>query len=103
MPPGAGRIGGSTAHAVGGVGRLLADLAGLPVAGLQGLLHSTMPFQAPRTVFNQGVTGARRFAGPRRGKKGGACAECRSMLPEFSMSSSFYPGNTTGILRHGFV
>ncbi|GAA1604023.1 MULTISPECIES: WS/DGAT/MGAT family O-acyltransferase [Kribbella] len=53
---------GSTAQAVGGAGRLLADLAGLPVAGLQGLLHSTMPFQAPRTVFNQGVTGARRFA-----------------------------------------
>ncbi|MGZ0150602.1 WS/DGAT/MGAT family O-acyltransferase [Kribbella sp. WER1] len=57
-----GRAIGSTAHAATGAGRLLAELAGLPVAGLQGLLHSTMPFQAPRTVLNQGVTGARRFA-----------------------------------------
>ncbi|HZX08403.1 wax ester/triacylglycerol synthase family O-acyltransferase [Kribbella sp.] len=57
-----GRTFGSAAHAVGGAGRLLADLAGLPPAGLRSLLYSTMPFQAPRTVFNQGVTGARRFA-----------------------------------------
>ncbi|GAA1135379.1 wax ester/triacylglycerol synthase family O-acyltransferase [Kribbella jejuensis] len=39
-----------------------AGLAGLPVAGLNSLLRSTMPFRAPRTVFNQTVTGARRFA-----------------------------------------
>jgi WS/DGAT/MGAT family acyltransferase len=49
-------------HAVGGAGHLLAELAGLPAAGLKSLLHSTMPFQAPRTIFNQPVTGARRFA-----------------------------------------
>jgi WS/DGAT/MGAT family acyltransferase len=53
---------GSSVQAVGGAGRLLADLAGLPPAGLQSLLHSTMPFQAPRTIFNGPVTGARRFA-----------------------------------------
>ncbi|MFF0265341.1 wax ester/triacylglycerol synthase family O-acyltransferase [Kribbella sp. NPDC004536] len=57
-----GRALGSAVHTVGGTGRLLADLAGLPPAGLRGLLHSTMPFQAPRTVLNQPVTGARRFA-----------------------------------------
>ena len=39
-----------------------AGLAGLPLAGVKSLLHSTMPFQAPRTIFNQPVTGARRFA-----------------------------------------
>ncbi|MFD3402725.1 wax ester/triacylglycerol synthase family O-acyltransferase [Kribbella sp. NPDC058693] len=57
-----GRVPVKTAHAVGGAGRLLADLAGLTPVGLKGLVHSTMPFQAPRTIFNQGVTGARRFA-----------------------------------------
>ena len=57
-----GRTLGSAVHTVGGAGRLLADLAGLPPAALRSLLHSTMPFQAPRTVFNQAVTGARRFA-----------------------------------------
>jgi WS/DGAT/MGAT family acyltransferase len=53
---------GSTAQAAGRVSRMLADLAGLPAAGLRGLLQATMPFQAPRTIFNQPVTGARRFA-----------------------------------------
>jgi WS/DGAT/MGAT family acyltransferase len=57
-----GRTVGSAAHAVGGAGRLLAELAGLPPAGVKSLLHSTMPFQAPRTILNQPVTGARRFA-----------------------------------------
>ncbi|NIK56181.1 WS/DGAT/MGAT family O-acyltransferase [Kribbella shirazensis] len=57
-----GRTFGSAVHAVGGAGRLLAELAGLPPAGLKSLLHSTMPFQAPRTILNQPVTGARRFA-----------------------------------------
>jgi WS/DGAT/MGAT family acyltransferase len=53
---------GAAAHGVGGAGRLLGELAGLPPAGLTSLLHSTMPFQAPRTIFNGPVTGARRFA-----------------------------------------
>ncbi|WP_350280662.1 wax ester/triacylglycerol synthase family O-acyltransferase [Kribbella sp. HUAS MG21] len=57
-----GRTIASAAHAVEGVGRLLGELAGLPPAGLKSLMHSTMPFQAPRTIFNQPVTGARRFA-----------------------------------------
>ncbi|HEY3556925.1 MAG TPA: wax ester/triacylglycerol synthase family O-acyltransferase [Kribbella sp.] len=57
-----GRVVGSAVRGVGGAGRLLADLAGLPPAGLESLLHSTMPFQAPRTILNQPVTGARRFA-----------------------------------------
>ncbi|TDW17407.1 WS/DGAT/MGAT family O-acyltransferase [Kribbella kalugense] len=42
--------------------KTLAGLAGLPLAGVKSLLHSTMPFQAPKTIFNQPVTGARRFA-----------------------------------------
>jgi diacylglycerol O-acyltransferase / wax synthase len=42
--------------------RTAAGLAGLPLAGVKSMLHSTMPFQAPRTIFNQQVTGARRFA-----------------------------------------
>jgi WS/DGAT/MGAT family acyltransferase len=42
--------------------KTVAGLAGLPVAGAKGLLQATMPFQAPRTVFNRPVTGARRFA-----------------------------------------
>jgi diacylglycerol O-acyltransferase len=57
-----GRVPGKTAHAVGGAGRVLAELAGLTPVGIKGLVHSTMPFQAPRTIFNQPVTGARRFA-----------------------------------------
>ncbi|MGW7679368.1 WS/DGAT/MGAT family O-acyltransferase [Kribbella sp. NPDC054772] len=59
--PGAGWL-PSMARIPGGAMRTLTDLAGLPLAGLQSLLHSTMPFQAPKTIFNQGVTGARRFA-----------------------------------------
>ncbi|MDX2970919.1 WS/DGAT/MGAT family O-acyltransferase [Kribbella solani] len=42
--------------------KTVVDVAGLPLAGVKGLVQATMPFQAPRTVFNQGVTGARRFA-----------------------------------------
>lgn len=57
-----GRTLGAAAHGAGAAGHLLAELAGLPAAGLKGLLESTMPFQAPRTIFNQPVTGARRFA-----------------------------------------
>ena len=59
---------GSAAHAIGGAGRVLADLAGLTPVGLKSLLHtiqaehSSAAFQAPRTIFNQGITGARRFA-----------------------------------------
>ncbi|MEV5962925.1 wax ester/triacylglycerol synthase family O-acyltransferase [Kribbella sp. NPDC051952] len=59
---------GSAAHAVGGAGRVLADLAGLTPVGVKEILrsvqsdHSAGAFQAPRTVFNQGITGARRFA-----------------------------------------
>ena len=63
-----GQTFGSAAHAVGGAGRVLADLAGLTPVGLKSVLHtlqaehSSVAFQAPRTIFNQGITGARRFA-----------------------------------------
>ncbi len=50
------------AHAAGGAGRVLADLAGLTPVALKSLLHSTVPFPAPRTILNQPITGARRFA-----------------------------------------
>ncbi|MGW1340391.1 WS/DGAT/MGAT family O-acyltransferase [Kribbella sp. NPDC002412] len=46
----------------GNAGRFLLDLAGLTPVGLKSLLQATTPFAAPRTVFNQGITGARRFA-----------------------------------------
>jgi diacylglycerol O-acyltransferase / wax synthase len=52
----------SAAQSVGGAGRVLADLAGLTPVGLKSLLHSTVPFPAPRTMFNQSITGTRRFA-----------------------------------------
>ncbi|TCO30275.1 WS/DGAT/MGAT family acyltransferase [Kribbella steppae] len=52
----------TVARMPGTAGRLLADLAGLTPVGLKSLLHSTVPFQAPRTIFNQSITGARRFA-----------------------------------------
>jgi WS/DGAT/MGAT family acyltransferase len=52
----------TTAKLPGDAVKTIAGLAGLPVAGVKGLLQSTMPFQAPRTIFNQPVTGARRFA-----------------------------------------
>ncbi|MFI5730174.1 wax ester/triacylglycerol synthase family O-acyltransferase [Kribbella sp. NPDC051587] len=59
-----GRTPGRAASAVGGTARLLTDLAGLTPVGLKSLLreHSPVAFQAPRTIFNQGITGARRFA-----------------------------------------
>jgi diacylglycerol O-acyltransferase / wax synthase len=63
-----GRTAGGAARAVGGAGRLLADVAGLTPVGLRALLrttqaeHSPVAFQAPRTIFNQPITGARRFA-----------------------------------------
>jgi WS/DGAT/MGAT family acyltransferase len=46
----------------GAAGRLLLDLAGLTPVGLKSLIQSTTPFPAPRTIFNQPITGARRFA-----------------------------------------
>jgi diacylglycerol O-acyltransferase / wax synthase len=52
----------------GGAGRVLANLAGLSPVGLRGALralqhdHSSVAFQAPQTIFNQPITGARRFA-----------------------------------------
>jgi WS/DGAT/MGAT family acyltransferase len=58
---GAGRLPSLARMPVGAV-RTFADLAGLPLAGVKGLLQSTMPFQAPKTIFNQPVSGARRFA-----------------------------------------
>lgn len=57
-----GRTLGGAAQAAGGAARVLADLAGLTPVGLKSLLHSTTPFQAPRTILNQSITGARRFA-----------------------------------------
>ncbi|WP_405062433.1 wax ester/triacylglycerol synthase family O-acyltransferase [Kribbella sp. NBC_01505] len=59
-----GRALGGATSAVGGAARLLADLAGLTPVGVRSLLqeHSTVAFKAPRTIFNQGITGARRFA-----------------------------------------
>ncbi|MEV8374183.1 wax ester/triacylglycerol synthase family O-acyltransferase [Kribbella sp. NPDC056861] len=53
---------------VGGVGRALADLAGLSPVGLKSALrvlrneHSSVAFQAPQTIFNQPISAARRFA-----------------------------------------
>jgi len=43
---------------------VLANVAGLTPVGLKSLLHehSASAFQAPRTIFNQSITGARRFA-----------------------------------------
>lgn len=64
----AGRVTGGTSRAAGGVGRVLADLAGLSPVGLRSALrvlqaeHSSVAFQAPRSIFNQPITGARRFA-----------------------------------------
>ncbi|MFG1621391.1 wax ester/triacylglycerol synthase family O-acyltransferase [Kribbella sp. NPDC049227] len=57
----AGRLPGNTV-------RVLADLAGLTPVGVKSLLrtvqaeHSSVAFQAPRTILNQPITGARRFA-----------------------------------------
>jgi diacylglycerol O-acyltransferase len=61
---GVGRVAGG----VGGAARVLADLAGLSPLGLRSAIralqaeHSPLAFQAPRTIFNQPITGARRFA-----------------------------------------
>lgn len=63
-----GRATGDAGRAVGGVGRVLADLAGLSPVGLRSAVraleaeHSPVAFQAPRTILNQPITGARRFA-----------------------------------------
>ncbi|GAA0951432.1 wax ester/triacylglycerol synthase family O-acyltransferase [Kribbella koreensis] len=63
-----GRLPGEAVGAVGGVGRLLADVAGLSPVGLRSALralqheHSSVAFQAPQTVFNQPISAARRFA-----------------------------------------
>jgi diacylglycerol O-acyltransferase len=62
------RFPGEAGKAVGGVGRLVADLAGLSPVGLRSALralqheHSSVAFQAPQTVFNQPISAARRFA-----------------------------------------
>jgi WS/DGAT/MGAT family acyltransferase len=62
-----GAIGGA-GRAVGGAGRLLAELAGLSPVGLRSALHalqsehSSVAFQAPQTILNGPITGARRFA-----------------------------------------
>lgn len=58
----------SVGGAVGGVGRVLADLAGLSPVGLKSAVralqaeHSSVAFQAPQTIFNQPISAARRFA-----------------------------------------
>ncbi|GAB3944887.1 wax ester/triacylglycerol synthase family O-acyltransferase [Kribbella albertanoniae] len=59
-----GRTPGRAVRAAGDVGKMLANVAGLTPVGLKSLLHehSSVAFQAPRTIFNQGITGARRFA-----------------------------------------
>ncbi|GAA0579965.1 wax ester/triacylglycerol synthase family O-acyltransferase [Kribbella sandramycini] len=63
-----GRALGGAANTVGGVARVLGDLAGLTPVGVRGLVrtlgheHSSVAFQAPRTIFNAPITGARRFA-----------------------------------------
>ncbi|HEY0474222.1 MAG TPA: wax ester/triacylglycerol synthase family O-acyltransferase [Kribbella sp.] len=65
IPTGAGRAVGG---AVGGAGRLLADLAGLSPVGFRSALralqseHSSVAFQAPQTILNGPISGARRFA-----------------------------------------
>ncbi len=62
------RVVGGAAQAVGGTARLFGDLAGLAPVGLKALLrtlqaeHSPVAFRAPRTILNQPITGARRFA-----------------------------------------
>ncbi|MFI5711369.1 wax ester/triacylglycerol synthase family O-acyltransferase [Kribbella sp. NPDC051620] len=62
------RLPGEAGKAVGGVGRLMADVAGLSPVGLRSALralrheHSSVAFQAPQTVFNQPISAARRFA-----------------------------------------
>ena len=64
----ASRMVGGAGRAMGGAGRLLADLAGLSPVGLRSALyalqheHSSVAFKAPQTVFNQPITGSRRFA-----------------------------------------
>lgn len=56
------------ARAPGAAGRLLADLAGLTPVGLKSMIrsvsaeHSSVAFQAPRTILNQPITGSRRIA-----------------------------------------
>ena len=68
LPGEAGKAVGGAGRAVGGVGRVLADLAGLSPVGLKSALralqteHSSVAFQAPQTIFNQPISGARRFA-----------------------------------------
>ncbi|WP_328990646.1 wax ester/triacylglycerol synthase family O-acyltransferase [Kribbella sp. NBC_01245] len=60
------------AKAGGGIGRALTDLAGLTPTGLRGLAHTlraehaAVAFQAPKTIFNRPITGARRFAAQSR-------------------------------------
>ncbi|MFC0626921.1 WS/DGAT/MGAT family O-acyltransferase [Kribbella deserti] len=58
----------SVAKVGGGVGRVLTDLAGLTPVALRGAMHNlraehaAVAFQAPQTILNRPITGARRFA-----------------------------------------
>jgi len=59
---------GAAGRTAQGLGRVLADAAGLTPTGLRGILHAVgaehraAAFQAPRTILNGPITGARRFA-----------------------------------------
>ncbi|ADB35409.1 acyltransferase, WS/DGAT/MGAT [Kribbella flavida DSM 17836] len=52
-------------RAAGGAGRFVAELAGLSSVGMRNAVRAQQSpgaFQAPRTILNQPITGARRFA-----------------------------------------
>jgi diacylglycerol O-acyltransferase / wax synthase len=61
-------VGRFPGKAVGGVGRLVADIAGLSPVCLRSAVralqheHSSVAFRAPQTVFNQPISAGRRFA-----------------------------------------
>lgn len=66
---GVARTAASAAHRVAGsAGRGVADLAGLGPVAVRNMLHAlcaehqAVAFQAPRSIFNTSITGARRFA-----------------------------------------
>ncbi|MEU8221549.1 wax ester/triacylglycerol synthase family O-acyltransferase [Kribbella sp. NPDC048915] len=58
----AGRLPGRATQTIGGARRMLAELAMFTPGGVKDAVQATLPFQAPRTIFNQPVSGARRFA-----------------------------------------